>query len=138
MNATVFGMARSVLLVLEQSVLHVKNAARLIQILTKELALPRERIRIIVNRYSKRSTVQLEDVRRTLDVPKVFAVPNHYELSLNSIDTAMPLFDLDKDAAVVRSLRELLTELGQPAACRRTGLLGQTAALREELRWPRV
>jgi pilus assembly protein CpaE len=124
-NATVFGVARSVLVVLQQSVLHVKNAARLIQILTKELGLPRDRIRIIVNRYSKRSAVQLEDVRRTLDVPKVFAVPNHYELSLNSIDTAMPLFDLDKDGAVVRSLRELLTELGHLPRTQRTGLLGR-------------
>jgi pilus assembly protein CpaE len=124
-NAAVFGVARSVLVVLQQSVMHVKNAARLIHILTKELGLPRERIRIVVNRYSKRGTVQLEDVRRTLDMPKVFAVPNHYELSLNSIDTAMPMFDLDKDAAVVRSLRELLTEFGHLPRAERSGLFGR-------------
>ncbi len=125
LNATVFGMARSVLLVLQQSVLHVKNAARLLSILTKELALPRERVRIVVNRYSKRSTVQLEDIQRALDFPKVLAVPNHYKLSLDSIDTAMPLFDLDKDAAVVRSLRDLQAELGGAPPPPRAGLLGR-------------
>lgn len=125
LNATVFGMARSVLLVLEQSVLHVKNAARLLNILTRELGLPQERIRIIVNRYSKRSTVQLDDVKRTLDVSKAFVVPNHYKLSLDSIDTGMPLFDLDKDAAVVRSLRDLQTELNGGGARPRTGILGK-------------
>lgn len=118
MNATVFGMARNVLIVLQQSVLHLKNAARLIAILTQELGLPRERLRVILNRCSKRSAVQLEDVRHTLELP-VFAVPNHYQLSLDSIDTAMPLFDLDRDAAVVRSLRELQAELaGAPRPAR--------------------
>lgn len=125
LNATAFGMARSVLLVLQQSVLHVKNASRLLSILTKELALPRERIRIIVNRYSKRSTVGLEDVQRSLDFPKAFAVPNHYQLSLDSIDSAMPLFDLDKDAAVVRALRDLQAELSGVTRPGRTGLLGR-------------
>ena len=125
LNATVFGMARSILVVLEQAVLHVKNAARLLSILTKELALPRERIRIIVNRYSKRSAVELEDVQRALDCSTVVTVPNHYKLSLDSIDTAMPLFDLDKDAAVVRSLRDLQAELGGTARPGRTGLLGR-------------
>lgn len=124
-NATVFGMARSVLVVLEQSVLHVKNAARLLNILTRELALPRERIKIVVNRYNKRSAVQLQDVQKTLDVPKVLAVPNHYHISLDSIDTAVPLFDRDKDSAVVRSLRDLLSELGSVPRAARTGLFAR-------------
>jgi pilus assembly protein CpaE len=124
-NAALFGRARSVLVVLEQSVSHVKNAAHLLRILTKELGLPRDRIRIVLNRYSKRGTVQLDDVKRTLDVREVFAVPNHYQLSLNSIDTAKPLFDLDKDAAVVRALRELLIEVGNLPRPARSGLLSR-------------
>jgi pilus assembly protein CpaE len=125
MNATVLGMARSVLVVLQQSVLHVKNAARLLHILNKELGLPRDRIKIVVNRYNRRSTVQLDDIQRTLDVPKVIVVANQYELSLNSIDTAMPLFDLTKDAAIVRSLRELLIELGNIPIPARAGLFSR-------------
>lgn len=124
-NATAFGLARSVLVVLEQSVSHVKNAARLIRILTKELGLPRDHIKVVLNRFSKRGTVGLEDVQRTLDVRGVFAVPNHYQLSLNSIDTAKPLFDLDKDAAMVRSLRELLVEVGNLPRPSRSGLLSK-------------
>jgi pilus assembly protein CpaE len=124
-NATLFGRARSVLVVLEQSVCHVKNAAHLLRILTKELGLPRDRIKIVLNRYSKRGTVQLDDVRRTLDVDEVFAVPNHYELSLNSIDTAKPLFDLDKDGAVARAMRELLIEIGNLPRPARSGLLSR-------------
>jgi pilus assembly protein CpaE len=125
LNATVFGMARSVLLVLEQSVLHVKNSARLLSILTKELALPQERIRVIVNRYSKRSAVTLEDVQRALGLANVVTVPNYFELSLDSIDTGMPLFDLDKDTALVRSLRDLQAHLNGVTRPGRTGLLGR-------------
>jgi pilus assembly protein CpaE len=125
LNATVFGMARSVLLVLEQSVLHVKNSARLLSILTRELALPQERITVIVNRYNKRSAVTLEDVQRALGLPKVFTVPNHFKLSLDSIDTGMPLFDLDRDGAVVRSLSDLRAQLNGATRPGRTGLLGR-------------
>lgn len=125
LNATVFGMARSVLLVLEQSVLHVKNSARLLSILTKELALPQERIRVILNRYSKRSAVTLEDVQRALGLANVVTVPNYFELSLDSIDTGMPLFDVDKDTALVRSLRDLQAHLNGVTRPARTGLLGR-------------
>jgi pilus assembly protein CpaE len=124
-NATVFGLARSVLVVLEQSVSHVKNAARLMRILTKELGLPRDHIKVVVNRFNKRGAVGLEDVQRTLELDEVFAVPNHYQLSLSSIDTAKPLFDLDKDAAVVRSLRDLLVEVGNLDRPARTGLFAR-------------
>jgi pilus assembly protein CpaE len=124
-NAAVLGMARSVLLVLQQSVMHVKNAARLMHILNHELAVPRERIRIVVNRFNKRSTVQLEDIQRALDVPSLLTVPNHYRLSLDSIDTATPLFDIDKDAAVARSLLDLQAEIGGRERTARSGLLSR-------------
>ena len=116
---------RSVLLVLEQSVLHVKNSARLLSILTKELALPPERIKVIVNRYGKHSAVTLEDVQRALGLANVVTVPNYFELSLDSIDTGMPLFDLDKDTVLVRSLRDLQAHINGVTRPARTGLLGR-------------
>ena len=112
---------------LEQSVLHVKNSARLLSILTRELALPQERIKVIVNRYSKHSAVTLEDVQRALGLANVVTVPNYFELSLDSIDTGMPLFDLDKDTALVRSLRDLQAHLNGVTRPARTGLLGMFA-----------
>jgi pilus assembly protein CpaE len=124
-NAAVLGMARTVLVVLQQSVLHVKNASRLLHILSRELAVPRERIKIVVNRFSKRSAVQLEDIQRALDASAVVTVPNHYRLSLDSIDTATPLFEIDKDAAVARSLFDLQAEIGARDRATRTGLLSR-------------
>ena len=53
-GAATLGMSRNILLVLEQSVMHVKNAAKLLRILTKELGIPRERIRPVVNRFNRR------------------------------------------------------------------------------------
>ncbi len=103
MSAGALGMARHVLVVLEQSVLHVKNAAKLVRMLTKELGVAPDRIRLVLNRYNKRSNVTVEDIERALDFGKVVTLPNHYQLSLDSIDTAKPLFDLDKDAAVLRA-----------------------------------
>lgn len=125
LNAAVFGMARNVLVVLEQSVLHVKNAAKLLRILTKELGVRPERIRLIVNRFSRRSSVTLEDIQKALDFGKPVAVPNHYQLSLDSIDTGMPLADLDKDAAVLRALFDVQADLIGTTRTARGGLFSR-------------
>jgi pilus assembly protein CpaE len=124
-GAATLGMSRNILLVLEQSVLHVKNAAKLLRILTKELGIPRERIRAIVNRFNRRGSVTPEDIEKSLDCGKVIAVPNHYQLSIDSIDTAVPLFELDKDAPVVRSLLGIQADLVGTARVARGGLLGR-------------
>jgi pilus assembly protein CpaE len=123
-GAATLGMARNILLVLEQSVLHVKNAAKLLRILTKELGIPRERIRAVVNRFNRRSSLAVEDIEKALDCGKAITVPNHYQLSIDSIDTAVPLFELDKDAPVVRSLLAIQADLVGATRAARGGFLG--------------
>jgi pilus assembly protein CpaE len=124
-GAAALGMSRNILIVLEQSVLHVKNAVKLIRVLTRELGVPRERIRIVINRYSRRSSVMLEDIERSLDCGKAVAVPNHYQQSIDSIDTAVPLFELDKAGPVVRSLLDLQADLVGVERAQRGGLLSR-------------
>jgi pilus assembly protein CpaE len=125
LSAAALGMSRNILVALEQSVLHVKNAAKLVRVLTKELGIPRERIRAVVNRFNRRSSVTLEDIAKSLDCGKVIAVPNHYQLSIDSIDTAVPLFELDKDAPVVSSLLDIQADLLGTARVARGGFLGR-------------
>jgi len=123
LTATVFSMSAHIVLVLQQSVQHVRNAARLMNILKTELGVSPERVRIVLNRYRKDALVELDDVRRSLNVDTVLTVPSHYRSALESLDTGVPLFEMDRNSAVARSMRQIATTLTGEADEPRAGLL---------------
>jgi pilus assembly protein CpaE len=123
LTATVFSLSTHVVLVLQQSLLHVHNAARLLQILKTELGVPAERIRVVVNRYQKDALVELDDIRRSLNADTILTVPSHYRSALESIDTGVPLCEIERNSAVVRALRQLVSALTGEGSGPRGGLL---------------
>jgi pilus assembly protein CpaE len=123
LTATVFNLATHVVLVLQQSLLHVRNAARLLQILKSELGVPPERIRLVVNRYEKDALVELADIRRSLNIETALTIPSHYRSALESADSGVPLYEADRNSPVARALQELATALTGEANVRRRGLL---------------
>jgi pilus assembly protein CpaE len=125
LTATVFGIATNVVLVLQQSVLQVRNAVRLQQILTDELGVPVDRMRIVVNRYQKDALVQLDDLRRSLGEVEILVVPSHYRGALESTDTGVPLYDVDRDSSVVRALHKIAHTLAGTGVKPRSGLLSR-------------
>jgi pilus assembly protein CpaE len=125
LTATVFGIATNVVLVLQQSVLQVRNAVRLQQILRDELGVPTDRMRIVINRYNKDALVQVEDVQRSLGESEILTVPNHYRSALESTDTGVPLYDVDRDSTVVRALQKVAHALAGTDEEPRSGLLSR-------------
>lgn len=112
LNTTAIGMARHVVLVMQQSVAQVRNAATLLQVLTRDLAVARSSIKLLVNRYDKRAAVSLDDIRSTLSLDSVFVVPSQYQPALGSIDSGVPLAEFDRNSSVGRALMDVLVELG--------------------------
>jgi pilus assembly protein CpaE len=111
LTATVFSLATHVVLVVQQSLLHLRNAARLLQILKNELGVAPDRIRIVVNRYQKDALVELADIKRSLNVENLLVIPSHYRSALESADSGVTLYDADRNSAVVRALREVVAAL---------------------------
>jgi pilus assembly protein CpaE len=117
LSMTTLGMARNVILVLQQSVVQLKQAARMLRGLQVDIGIPDDRITVVVNRHLKRSTVALEDIRRTLARDKVTVLPNQYQTALASIDGGIPVQELDKSSAIAKAILALQRELtGAPAA----------------------
>ncbi len=123
LTATVFGLSTDVTLVLQQSLLHVRSAVRLMQILRTELGVASDRVRVVVNRYQKNALVQLDDIRRSLDVETLLTISSHYRSALESGDTGVPLYDVDRDSSVVRGLQSVVSALRGESGARRGGLL---------------
>jgi len=125
LTATVFGIATHVVLVVQQSVLQVRNAVRLQQILKGELGVPTDRMRVVVNRYNKDALVQLDDIHRSLGEVEILTVPSHYRSALESTDTGVPLYDVDRDSTVVRALQKVAHALAGTDDKPRSGLLSR-------------
>jgi pilus assembly protein CpaE len=122
LTATAFGMAADIYVVLQQSTLHVRNATRVIRILRDELAVPPQRIRILVNRYAKNAVLQLDDISRALGIEIAATVPSHYQRALESSDSGVPLYEVDRGAAITRSLLQIVAQI-TGAKAERPGLL---------------
>jgi pilus assembly protein CpaE len=129
LTATVFSVATQVVLVLQQSLLHLRNAARLQRILLHELGVAPERIRVLVNRYQKDALVELADIKRSLSAEALLTVPSHYRSALESADSGVTLYDADRNSNVIRALRELTTSLTGGTGTERSGLLRRVLRL---------
>ena len=115
--------ATNVVVVVQQSVAQLRQAARLLRILNGELGVPDEHVFVVVNRYSRHSTVGLDDVRRTLGRVHVSTVPNHYQAVLASIDGGVPVSEIDRSSAVVKAVVELQHKSSGTPAVKHKSLL---------------
>jgi pilus assembly protein CpaE len=118
--------ASDVAIVLQQSLPSLRNAVRLLGLLVDELAVPRERVTIVINRYRKGADVSQDDIERSLPNLKVACIPNHYQSVSESIAMGVPIFDHSRTSPVVRPLQELEQSLGGLGAVQPRGLFAKT------------
>lgn len=125
LSASAMEEADHIVIVVQQSLAHIRNASRLLDIVTRELAIPMERVRLLVNRYQKNATVELKDIRRALRMDKLFLIPNRYKLAADSLNAGVPLLEADGGSALTKALREVQRSLGDVQPQRREGLLAR-------------
>jgi pilus assembly protein CpaE len=123
LSGTVLGMTKNVLIVVQQSVAQLKQAARLIRVLFSGYGIPDDRIMVVVNRASKRSTVTLEDIQRTLARNSLIPIPNHFKSVLSSIDGGVPMLEFEPSSAVAKAIVDLQRVVCGVQRVERTGLL---------------
>jgi len=124
LTATAFGLAANIYIVLQQSTMHVRNAARVIRVLRDELGVPPQRLKLVVNRFAKNSLLQMDDISRTLNMEVAATIPNHYQRALESSDSGVPLYEADRGSAISSSFVNLVaqmtgTKVEQPGLLRR-------------------
>lgn len=125
LSGTVLGMTKTVLIVVQQSVVQLKQAARLMRVLFTAYGVPDDRILVVVNRHSKRSMVGLEDIQRTLARESLAVIPNQYKSVLSSIDGGVPMLDFEPSSAVARAIVDIQRTVNGGPPVARTGLLSR-------------
>ncbi len=110
-GATILEASDHILLVVQQSLSHLHDAIRMIRLITQELRVPANRIIVVVNRFEKKSIIEIGDIRHALKIDRTVEIPNQFELVSESIDAGKPLVDRSKNSAVARAISSLRNEI---------------------------
>ena len=104
--------AQHVVIVVQQSVATLRDATRLINCLRRELAVGKDRIVTVVNRYQKDSAITAADIRTTLACGELSLVPNDFRTVSACLDTGTPLQEYAANAAITAAVASLQARLG--------------------------
>ncbi len=117
-TAAVYERADRVLIVMQQELANLRDASRLRQILTTQLAMPEDRIMVLVNRYDKKAALEVTDICRTVGIERqdLVLLPNDYRDVAESVNIGMPMLDHSRSSAVTKALMRLESRLTGAAA----------------------
>jgi pilus assembly protein CpaE len=125
--------ADDILLVLTLDIMTVRNALRALSILER-LNYPREKIHVVVNRWTKNGVdLGRPQIERLFGNRAVYLVPNDYRAVVNSVNLGQPLVETQPASAITVEIKRLAAALGGVAdkkASAKAGALSKRAALK--------
>ena len=129
-NIGAIDRADAVFLVAAPELPSIRNLARYLEHLNR-FNCPREKVRVVINRYDKRAAIREDQIEKTVRMPISFLVPNSYAEVINAINSGTPIpFNGRSELTVTfrRWIETLVEQSGQPVPRqepkRRFGILG--------------
>lgn len=108
---TVVESATTVIVVMQQYLSHIRDAKRLLDVMTDEIGISRDKIKIIVNRYQERAPITLADIKKSLHQETLYRVPNDYEHVNNAMTQGVPLCVQAAKAKITHALEDIADHL---------------------------
>ncbi len=107
-----------IFLVVQQTLPFLRDTKRMIAALTT-LGYPKSKLRLVVNRYEKRSDITLEDIEKAIGLPVFKAVPNSYDAVSAAVNQGVAISVIAPHDPVTRALQELAAELTEKPATKK-------------------
>ncbi len=104
-------MSDDVLLVSLLSLPYLANTNKLLTSFANFQYLPKERIKIVINRYLKKSQVSLKDAEDAINRKIFWTIPNDYKTTMSAINQGKALPQFAAKSAVTKNLKELAATL---------------------------
>ena len=104
-------MSDDVLLVSLLSLPYLANTNKLLTSFANFQYLPKERIKIVINRYLKKSQVSLKDAEDAFNRKIFWTIPNDYKTTMSAINQGKALPQFAAKSAVTKNLKELAATL---------------------------
>lgn len=111
LTSIVLSQATHVVLVMQQSLAHVRDAKRMLKVLTSSLGVSRDSILLVVNRHSDKDPVQMSDIQDTINPPATVTLPNDFRAVSESLNSGVPLAEFDPTADLTQALQALIATL---------------------------
>lgn len=96
--------------VLQQTLPFIRDAKRLIDAF-HSLGYHKEKLRLIVNRYDKKSEITLDDIQNTLKNQVFKSIPNNFSVVDESVNHGVPVFKLAQRSSISKAIEEISNEL---------------------------
>ena len=109
--STVVSHSHHILLVLQQTVAHVRDTKRLYGILVDDLDIVPDRIILVVNRYDKDNSVTLDAIEETIGHGNFVTLTNDFKRVAMVTDMAMPLYSYAPSAPLTTDLISLCHQI---------------------------
>jgi len=109
----VLEMSREVLLISLLSLPGLANTNKILTSFYNLNYLPKDRVKIIINRYLKKSKISIEDAEEAFNRKIFWTIPNDYKTTMVAINDGKALSQFASKAPVTKSLNELAAELIQ-------------------------
>lgn len=120
--AQVVDEADRFVLVLQQSIAHIRDTKRLLQILRNDMNVPDNRLLVVLNRYTNRGAMQVRDLSEALNFSQIVTLPNDYQNVAQSTNIGRPLLECARSSEIAAELLKLSELLTGRARKREKGL----------------
>ena len=122
----VLDRATRVVLVVQQTLSHLRDAKRMLQIFGHH-GLSNSQVLVVVNRFEKNASISMEDLQRAMQGMELVSIPSDFKTVAESINLGVPMYDHARGSGVTKALATLAKSLGgRPAEQRSGGLFGKT------------
>jgi len=111
LSASILERSDQIVIIVQQSLAHMRDAKRLTGILKSEFNIAEKNILIVVNRYDANRSLNLKDIQTTLQCSEIYEIPNDYEKVAQCSNLGIPLYDYASNSAITKALISLAESL---------------------------
>lgn len=125
LTSAVLEQANHILIVMQQSLSGLREAAWLARIIKRDLAVPGDHIHIVVNRHQENAEVGTADIAEAFKEQQVFVVPNDFKRVVQTLNNGVPIFEFDPKLPISRSIQDMAIKLSGREPAKRPHFLRQ-------------
>jgi len=111
MFAATVAKSSRIILVMQQTLAHVRDTKRLLTILTQEFEVPKEHITVILNRFRPEHAITIKDIEATIDHRPLIILPNDYDRAVKAVEVAKPFVEFAPTTPLAKSFKEITQDL---------------------------
>lgn len=98
--------------VMQQTLPFIRDAKRLIDVF-RSLGYHKDKLRLVVNRYDKKSQITLDDIQNTLKCEVFKSIPNNFSVVDESVNHGVPVHKLAPRSPIAKAIEDIGNELSQ-------------------------